>query len=181
MSLDPTDLLAKTLAESLPFLAESIKGWFGKDQLSNEARDRFARLWREAVFRSSLVQCFGLSRPVPIHDLYQPLRLTSSPYDAEKRSISAAALLPSQRNCIILSRGGGGKTMLMHWLFTQSWKREDCFPLLITLRTPGAIDDLSACLGDIAKRRGPAKSTKYPLLLVDGYDEIAATRRREVS
>ena len=169
------------LGSAVPYLVEEIKGWFGKDALSEAARRVFENQFRISSEISSNVQCVGMSKPIPIDKIYQKTELSDSPYH-DYSSADINELIVEGISSVIYAGPGDGKTTLTHWLFVSLLKSADHLPILITLRWPNSIETLKTIISNFESGRGSTKPKKKKIvLLVDGYDEISIENRRLVS
>lgn len=168
---------------AVPYLVETVKSWFGKDAISEESKRRFDRLIRISKDIASNVQCVGMWKPIPISNIYQTTRLLSSPPEnGNTDTFPFWDLLENNTSGIIMAGPGGGKTILMHWVFNKLISSEKYLPLLITLRWPSAVEDLKEVVKDFSrKRHQPKLISKRIVLLIDGYDEVAIDDRKNVS
>jgi hypothetical protein len=190
------------LGTALPLLEEKAKRLFGKDFASQEAASWIAGLQNTALTQSSSVQCVGMHKPVPFDDIYQPTTLvikgTAQPQqetyayqDHVARSIVASHALSSRRvnierflaspdDAIVFAGPGWGKTTFLRYLYRRHVGLSNVFPVLVSLRRPTAVDDLTRfveTVDKIAKKH----NQQSLLLLVDGYDEIGLAQQRLVS
>ena len=183
------------VGDFIPYLVDSIKQLFGKDSFTKSVQERFQKQVGLSIEISSKVQCVGMWEPIPISQIYQPTRLKPSPFsnDESIKELTIWNLLKKNRSCIILAGPGNGKTVLMHWLFTRLLNKEEYLPLLFTLRWPNAINDLERFIRDLTRGQEAIyreagsrytrvkKSKKKVILLVDGYDEVSLSKRKEIS
>lgn len=173
------------LGSAIPYLVESVKGWFEKDKESLSAEERFTRIFRLGLDVSSSIRCLGMWQPIPITDIYQQTRLRANPPSLHEKhdATDIWALIDRGESAIIHAGPGDGKTTLMHWTFVQlASPHRQRVPLLIPLRWPGALSDLQGAINALAHGKARREAKRKPLvLLVDGYDEVSKEQRREVS
>ena len=190
------------LGSALPYLEEKVKGFFGKDFASQEAASWLTGLQNTALTQSRSVQCIGMHKPVPFEDIYQPTTLvikgaiqpqqeTYAYQDRVARSMVASRALSSRHvdverflespeDAIIFAGPGWGKTTFLRYIYRRYINSPNVFPVLISLRRPTAIDDLTRYVETVEKIAKKHKGQRL-LLLVDGYDEIGLAQQRMAS
>lgn len=146
----------------------------------------------------------GMRKPLPFDGLYQPNRLIvgQDPSEIEptesyawndraslsilraramaEKSITADEFLKRDQDALIFGGPGWGKTTFLHHVFRSTSKTRDILPVLISLRRPTAVDDLARYV-EVCSKIQRSQHKAWTLLLVDGYDEVNATQRRQVS
>lgn len=190
------------LATALPYLEDKAKGIFGKDYASQETAAWLTGLQNTALTQSATVQCVGMHKPVPFDDIYQPTSLVIkgaiqprqemySYQDRTARSIVASQTLSNRRvdvekfltspeDAIIFAGPGWGKTTFLRYIYRRHVHSSNVFPVMITLRRPTAIEDLSRFV-ETSEKIAKKHKQQNLLLLVDGYDEVALAQQRLVS
>ena len=169
------------LGSGLPYLVDSVLGWFGKDSLSAEWKRKIQHLVKLSAEQAAFVQCVGMAKPVPITDIYQATDLIFPEPGPRKRPIGE--VLSSDTDLVIFAGPGWGKTTLLHWLYVRlCHEHQDIIPFLFTLRWPKCPADLAEFVDHLAAagNKGLGKDQKL-ILLVDGYDEISDADRKLVS
>jgi len=166
--------------ETIAYVVDGVKAWFGIDHATKDERMRLEQLIRIAMVESSTIQCVGMSSPVPIGDVYVELSLVK-----ENAAVSVSDILRSKQNAIISAGPGNGKTTFLRWTFVAFSESKEYVPLLITLRRPDAANELAHIIerlkdGTVAKAVRKLRDRQI-ILLVDGYDEISTKQRKEVS
>lgn len=176
-----SDGITVDLGSALPYLVESVLGWFNHDAESVDWKRTIEHLVKLSTTQAAFVQCVGMSTPVPITKIYQTTRLLH-PWK-EKELIDVDMVLQAKENFVIFAGPGWGKTTLLHWLYMQlCQQRSRVVPVLFTLRWPNARQDLEEFVGGLERRGSknlPAGSKL--ILLVDGYDEVSEEDRKLVS
>jgi hypothetical protein len=189
-------------ASALLYLEEKAKSFFGKDSASVEAASWLSGLQNTALTQTRAVQCVGMHKPVPFDDIYQPTTLvikgvpqkrqeTYVYEDRVARSIIASrtlsyrpvnveSFLATADDAVIFAGPGWGKSTFLHYIFRRLLDSSNVFPVLITLRRPTAVDDLSRFVETVEKIAKRRKGYEI-LLLADGYDEIGLAKQRLVS
>lgn len=190
------------IGSALPYLEEKAKGLFGKDFATQEAVSWLTGLQNTALTHTRAVQCVGMHKPVPFDDIYQPTTLvikgvpqkqqeTYAYQDRVARSIVASRtlsykpvnveqFLASPEDAIIFAGPGWGKSTFLHYIYRRYVDSANVFPVLITLRRPTAVDDISRFVETVERIAKKHKESSL-LLLVDGYDEITVAQQRLVS
>jgi hypothetical protein len=167
------------VGSALPYVIERTLAIFGRDALTQEAKNRLQRQIRLSFETASFVQFVGMDRPIPIQQIYQQTRLLT-------RSEGHAAptdyweLIKRGTDGIIFGGPGSGKTVLLHWIYMHLQRQPDTIPLLITLRWPSAVDELASLIEDLS-RHSLLKGKQRVVLLIDGYDELTTKERILVS
>jgi hypothetical protein len=193
-----------SLGETLPYLEQRFREMIGKDQATKEITSWFNGLQETALVQASQVQCIGMHRPLPMREIYQPTRLivkdhrdnrekTSSfgPQDKTSRSITQShaiedrivgvnEFLKLNENAVVYAGPGWGKTTFLHHVFIECISRKHVLPVLISLRRPTAVVDLSKFV-TLAKAIQKKEGKPQILLLIDGYDELQTSDRKLVS
>jgi hypothetical protein len=167
------------LGDSLPYIVDSVMGLFGRDAASRDWKMRLSELVKLSAQQASMVQCVGMSQPIPIMDIYQRTNVIVPAYG---RPQPLESLLDLLREAVIFAGPGCGKTTLLHWMYVHLAQGKAYVPLLITLRWPGAVENLKALVEELERGRHPGNNKKIRVvLLVDGYDEIKERDRQVVS
>src|ERR1035437_7893391 len=167
------------LGDSLPYIVDSVMGLFGRDATSRGWKMRLSELVKLSAQQASMVQCVGMPQPIPITDIYQRTNVRVPPLG---RPQPFESLIDPSREAVIFAGPGCGKTTLLHWMYVHLAQGKDYVPLLITLRWPGAVENLKALVEELERGRYLGNSKKTPVvLLVDGYDEIKERDRQVVS
>jgi hypothetical protein len=190
------------IGTALPFLEEKAKSFFGKDFASTEAASWMSGLHNTALVQSNSVQCVGMHKPVPFDDIYQPTTLVikgpaqpkqetyayqdhvarsiTASHALSSRSVNIERFLESPEDAIVYAGPGWGKTTFLRYIYRRHVGLSRVFPVLITLRRPTAVSDLTR-LVDTVDSIVKKHSQQRLLLLVDGYDEIGLAQQRLVS
>jgi hypothetical protein len=195
MGLGPySGIVEVHLGETLPFLWDGFLRLIGKDKESAELKEWFTNLQRIGFIEASSVQCIGMHGPLPLEQIFQPTKLAwgvpNLTYRAEDGK-SVTLVLPClpvtpdsffavPTDAAIFAGPGWGKTTFLHHIMVKYCKSNKYIPILITLRRPSAIDDLSRLVDMLT----PLKKLQHGiqiLLLVDGYDEVPTSSRKLVS
>ncbi|MHB2010063.1 MAG: hypothetical protein ACYCOX_18755 [Acidobacteriaceae bacterium] len=182
------------LGETLPFIWGKFLQLIGQDSESAELKEWFTCLQRVGFTEASSVQCIGMHGPLPLQEIFQPTKLLwQVPYitlaDASGRR--AEIELPREpvrpgdffqvaTSAAIFAGPGWGKTTFLHHMLISNVRSRKFIPILITLRRPSAIDDLTKLIGMLSQIKKLRRGLQI-LLLVDGYDEIATSSRKLVS
>lgn len=181
------------LGSAVPFVWEKFAALIGKDGETTDLRQWFHTLVRNGYEESATIQCIGMSKPLPLRDIYRPTKLYwdvgyISLKDASGKNLNVDlsgnldphGFFSTGISAAIIAGPGWGKTTFLHYLFQIFLKSEEFVPILITLRREGALDDLEKLIAKLLdiKKFGKKKSL---LLLVDGYDEIDRGARKKVS
>src|ERR1044071_819924 len=119
----------------VPYLVERISTLFGKDPDSVDWTLRLARRIRIGMEQARWVQCVGMARPLPISEIYQPIRLQTPP------TTDVLSLLDKNISGLIFAGPGCGKTTLLNWLAVHLATEKKFWPILFHLRTPNAVSD----------------------------------------
>ena len=166
------------IGSALGYIEDRVRGFFGKDPETQEWNQRLKDRLRYAVEQARWVQCIGMSEPIPIAAIYQPLLL-----DSETTGTSdALELIRKGKSAVVFAGPGRGKSTLLSWLYIRLLSNESIVPFLFVLRSENAVADLAEFTARLAA--GKTKSItgkKKPLLLIDGYDEIEVEERKSVS
>jgi len=191
------------LGDCLPFLEQRLLELLGKDHESKETADWFRNLQNTALLYASQVKCIGMHQPIPLSKIYQPTRLkvrglpehdkheSFSHQDKVSRSIvqgyalqdrvlSVEQFLKRGENAVVFAGPGWGKTTFLHHVFVESVLARKILPVLISLKRPTALGDLDRFV-KIAQKMQKKQNKSETLLLVDGYDELPAEKRKLVS
>jgi len=168
------------MGSAIPYAVDTFKKLIGKDSISEDFKELIKRLFRTANELSSHIQCIGMSKPIPIGKIYQNTKLSDSQFH-DFITTDITDVVYDKESFIIFAGPGDGKTTLSHWLYNFLLPSEKHFPVLITLRLSGAIEDLIKLVDGIEKGRSVSKYHKEIILIVDGYDEIALSDRKRVS
>jgi hypothetical protein len=167
------------LGDAVPYVVEEIRRLIGKDAASREWQIRLSELVKLSAQQASMVQCVGMSQPIPITDIYQR---TSIRVPARGRSYSFESLIEAGKDAVVFAGPGWGKTTLLHWMYIQLLEEKRYVPLLFTLRWPSAVDDLRDLVTEIMRGRSVGQNKdRRVVILVDGYDEIKEAERQKVS
>lgn len=169
------------VGSAVPYVVDSVLGWFGRDSVSIERKTRIERLAKLSAEQSAFVQCVGMAKPVPIETIYQKTELAFPAAELGCRSIDE--VLTTDTDLLIFAGPGWGKTTLLHWLYIRlSQQRQDAVPFLFTLRWPKCTDELEDFVTHLVRpaSRSGHKARKL-ILLVDGYDELSEHNRKRVS
>jgi hypothetical protein len=201
---DMTGATVNLDASALEYMEQRFLKLFGKSAEDAELKEWFSKLQRSASIQTAQVQCLGMRDPVPFPDIYQPTRLIVGPDpdtdvreesfvwdDKFSRSVRRARafndrvipvdeFLCRDQDAIIRSGPGWGKTTLMHYIYRSARLNESLLPVLITLRRPGAVQNLERYVGVCSKIQ-KKEARACTLLLVDGYDEIPTEEQKRVS
>jgi hypothetical protein len=150
---------------------------FVSDEIQDDLRSTIQDHIDFTIREAELVQCVGMTQPVPLRDLYQPTRL-------KRGKTSLSEVIQVKSNTVIIAGPGQGKTTLLrHILLTES-ERSQIIPLFFTLRSAEHLDLLTKLVDALESRRMlyriPPKCNPL-LLLVDGYDEIGESEQKRVS
>jgi hypothetical protein len=194
MASGPYPNVEISLGETLPFLWEGFLKLVGKDQETADLKAWFTNLQMAGFTQASYIQCIGMHGPIPLQQLFQPTKLqwqvTGLEYDGvngrrvrktlPSTPISPEKFLDTPTNAAIFAGPGWGKTTLLHHLLLKNRKSEKFVPVLITLRRPNAIADLTRLVGTLLSLKKLNRGLQM-LLLVDGYDEIPTSSRKIVS
>lgn len=174
-----SDGITIDVGSAYPYLENRVLGLFGKDACSSEWAKVIKNLVRTSNEESETIQCPGMSKPIPIADLYQPTHLVPKS-DGVTEEVNFDDLVREKSDAIIFAGAGWGKTTLLHWIYQRTATSHEIVPLLFTLRRPDVfitfekfVEQLEA--GRVIKKRSTI------LVLVDGYDEIDTKRRTRVS
>jgi hypothetical protein len=165
------------LGSALPYLENRILSLFGKDSATLEWQNRLKNMIRLSSEQAGHVQCVGMHTPIPIGQIYQPIRLTRSD-SKDNAELDSADLLRASKDAIILAGPGWGKTTLLHYLYCTLVKSSEFTAILFTLRWSGVTQDLIDFVDRLATS---SRSSRTVILLVDGYDEISEEDRQSVS
>lgn len=168
------------LGSAVPYAVESVLSLFGKDALSRAANERLQKRIRLSLAEATKVQCIGMDKPIPLAQIYQPTRLRQGQFDVTSPSI-AESDVTNVGNIVIFGRPGAGKTTLMRFLLMKLLHEKHTVPLLFTLRSQEALEDLFAFVEDLSDAKVVATKRERVVLLVDGYDEIDFKTREKVS
>jgi hypothetical protein len=167
------------LGSAAPYIVESVLSLLGKDAESREWKVKVAELVKLSAAQASMVQCVGMSQPIPITDIYQR---TTIVIPSTGGKLELESLQASKKDAIIFAGPGWGKTTFLHWFYVKLCTSKGYVPLLFTLRWPNAIEDLEAVVRQLQHGRDVARKKGTSLvLLVDGYDEITEPERQRVS
>lgn len=166
------------LGSALQYLEDKVRAVVGYDHASIAFRSLLDKHLALAVRDATQVQIIGMYQPVSIFEVYQPTRLIPR---FPVRVKTVADLLERNNDAVVFGGPGRGKTILMHYIFATSAKRNEHLPLLFTLRWPGSTEDLTAFVEHLSKDKTVDRQSVPLLLLVDGYDEISVDDRRVVS
>lgn len=174
------DGVSINIGEALCYLENRTRALFGKDPVSEGWRRRLNKLNKLSMSQASAVQCIGMSKPIPISEIYQPTRLIARTPESQRTTVDE--LLRRRTSCVIFAGPGWGKTTLLHWVYTGLCRRKEVFPILFTLRWPGVLADLTEFIDYLASGDCIREIHNIRLvLLVDGYDEIAGSERLKLS
>jgi len=166
---------------ALYYIEDRIKGLFGKDPDTVQWNQRLYRRAKTAIEQARYIQCIGMSQPVPIEQIYQPLHLRFWK-DGEPKETDAVTLVKEGQSGIIFAGPGAGKSTLMNRLCIELLRLGSSAPFLFILRTPNAVVDLKDFVERLASGKRPAGTKKADLvLLIDGYDELSEQDRKAVS
>jgi hypothetical protein len=194
MASGPYPPIEINLGETLPFLWDRFLRILGKDAETADLKAWFTNLQRKGVIDASTVQCIGMHSPLPIQQIYQPTKLVwMAPYLTVTRKDGKPEVLDLPSSCVkpdwffetptsavIMAGPGWGKTTLLHHLLMTKMESENYVPVLITLRNPSAIEDLTRLVAMVLRIKKLHRGLEL-LLLVDGYDEISDEARKLVS
>ncbi len=194
------------VGSAVPYLVNSLLGFFHKDVASEEWRKQLISLVRRSLDRASWVQCVGMDRPIPIQNIYQPSRLVRFSLNNSSRHqqwfYTPAKQVPDNFNfhelvkqnidAVVFAGPGRGKTTLLHSMYVALYRSPEYIPLLFTLRDADGVKTLEEFIEQLGDGRNPrvpkidsdrAAKNKDAilLLLVDGYDEISIAERKRVS
>lgn len=158
-------------------LLTRLSEMFAPDEIDDDLRLSLSRHIEVSVREASFIQCVGMRDPIPLQDLYQTTRF--------RENVDAGEWIRDARcDAIVFAGPGQGKTTFLKHVLVAQAKDEGTFPLLLTLRSDGAIDLLAAVVSALDHRR---RSRRVPfhdcriLFLVDGYDEIDEEGRQRVA
>jgi len=189
------------VGEAYPYIEQRVLQIFGKDAASAAERDWLKSLHETAATQASRVQCVGMANPVPFESIYQATHLfrkgmrqspTTFAYESRTqrsllagqietfRPISLLDLLALGEDAIIFAGPGWGKTTFMSSVFRTILRNKDTWPILISLRRPGAVSDLVRLVSIAEKVKSKSKRGRLALL-IDGYDEITHSERKAAS
>lgn len=163
----------------LPFIQEQFLSWIGRDPESRELMAQLRTHIKVANKEAAFVQMVGMYEPVPIRETF-----VSVPLLIRAETVTVERLISSSQDAIVTSEAGCGKTTLLHWIYVKMLDDPASpVPLLYTLRRPGALKALSQLIDCLELEKKASKQFKKSgiALLVDGYDEISQTERKEVS
>ncbi len=185
---DANSMAAEFLKLNLDSLVEGaksvIKGASDKLRLS---LDRTYRVYLTTLTEKySKAKSFLLrGESVPLYRFYVPLDLRSS--EAHIRAAGIADILQASPLSIVTGSGGSGKSMLVRHLLLDALARKGKVPVFIELRHFNSFD---GTLGQLAFRImtacgftmdedyvEKALGLGHFLLFLDGYDEVAPSRR----
>lgn len=166
---------------AVTYSIDRVLALFGKDYASREAADWLKQLMEVGVTRSATVQGIGMVRPIPISDIYQKTHLYRPKTKVTESTKSIFDLIDSEESAVIVAGPGSGKSTLLHWAFQELIKDNGVVPVLFTLRVKEAISDLSRFVKDLRNAKVANKKNTKIILLVDGYDEVTASKRRLAS
>jgi hypothetical protein len=166
------------LGSALPYVVDSVLGFFGKDAASRDWKNKLNQLTKLSFQEASNVQCVGMPQPIPIQNIYQRTTICAPP---RGNNIELDTLLQQNQDAVIMAGPGWGKTTLLHWTYMRLVKSGRFLPLLFTLRWHDAIEDLENLVAELQRGNLAARKDQRLVLLVDGYDEIEEPQRRRVS
>lgn len=142
------EFLSLDLGGMLGFIIERVATQLVPSKDEAELRQRIVQRVRLSTEEASTVQCIGMARPIPITDIYQPPRLVSG-----NESIDVESLVASSNNSIIFASPGMGKTTLLQWIYIRLARTSNKLPLLFSLRSPRATEDLQYLVEKISERK----------------------------
>ena len=153
---------------------DRLLGLVGKDATTIEWRNRLERRIRVGLEQACWVQCVGMSRPLAIHSIYQPVKLRTSP------PVDVFSLINRQTDGIIMAGPGRGKTTLLKWLTVKMTEGRSHVPILFQLRVPDAVSDMLDFIQWLTRRPKEGRTVPF-LLFIDGYDEVTIEERKQIS
>lgn len=157
---------------------ESRINWrFGYEKYLDNALDKYSKAKTFLSF----------NQPLPLYDLYVPLSVDCDGHLVENTSIKD--LLDANKFSIIMATGGSGKTMMMRHLFVDTIKHTSRVPVFVELRD---LNDSDLDLFGLIKKKlrdnkfgfgddyiKKAFEAGHFVLLLDGFDEVAYTKRTD--
>ena len=166
----------------------------GKGLGDNRAQGLVERLQTVGLTEASNIQCMGMHGPVPLQEIFQPTKLIrQAPHISVARPdggrvtarlsdkpVTPASFFRVETNAAIFAGPGWGKTTFLHHVLLRTIKSDRFVPVLITLRRSSAMGDLTRLVGMLLPLKKINRGMQI-LLLVDGYDEISTTSRKQVS
>lgn len=174
------DLSIPISKDAIAYAVESIKVLLKLDSATQAERRWIETLIHVATVDSSTIQCVGMIKPAPIEAIYVELGLLHG-----GQHVTLSSLAAKNDNAIISGGPGDGKTTFLRWAFMTLLRSKIHVPLLITLRRPGAVDDLTHLVNLLtdgtASRAFDTLKHRSLLLLIDGYDEITTEVRKKTS
>ncbi len=154
---------------------------FVKDPETRYCNDHIYSRAKTAIEQARYVQCIGMSQPVPIEKIYQPLYLRFR-VEGEPKEADVITIVKEGQSGIIFAGPGAGKSTLLNRLCVELLRLRSFAPFLFILRTPNAVVDLQDFVRRLALGQRPAGTKRADLvLLVDGYDEVSEDERKVVS
>ncbi len=169
------------IGSAVPYAVDSVLSLFGKDSISVAAKERLEKRIRISIEQGSQVQCVGMDKPIPLANIYQSTKLRSRHHSHFEESIDFSEILDSGKNAIIFGGPGSGKTILMHWTLMNLINEDKVVPILFTLRSQNAFEDLTTFIKDLNSNRIVKNKKDRIILLIDGYDEISVKIQKQVS
>ena len=132
--------------------------------------------------------------PLPLQDIFQPTKLLwkvpyitlagangrRTSFDLPQNPVTPEDFFHIPTSAAIFAGPGWGKTTFLHYLLVSNAKSKQYIPILITLRRPGATDDLTKLTVVLSSLKKLRRGLQI-LLLVDGYDEVPTLVRKQVS
>ena len=165
------------VGSAIPYAIERLLGLFGKDLNSIKQKEELKKHLEQSVNEASYVQCFGMSKPIHLKDIYIPTNLLK-PFDqSTNKSIISDDLIKEEGTSIVTAGPGRGKTILLHWMYLNLFSNQDFLPILFTLRWPNMVQQLKTIVENLDGKKPKQKV----VLLIDGYDEIGTYDRQIVS
>src|SRR5690349_6774593 len=146
------------LGQTIAYLSDRVLEWFGKDAETSQWVSDIQRRLRLNAEQSYWIQCIGMDRPISLPDIYQPAALL--PFGPVRKRApggprSIIELAAEKESSVIFAGPGIGKSTLMKWTFLTFSKQSSFLPVLFSLRSNRASEELAEFVANLQRRRGP--------------------------
>ena len=166
------------LGSAIQLGVDKVLELVGKDSVTRDFEEKLGKQFRASQIESSSIQIIGMHQPLPIEEIFQPLRLKF----AGQAEDTVGSLVEMKKDFIIRAGPGQGKTTLLRWLYRTLMNDHRYVAILYTLRRSDAIENLREFIKYLGSGKTPRKTRRdRVILLVDGYDELDKKSRKAVS